>query len=325
MVGVLPCLLATTAMAGHDYIIVWDTQIDDLKEYTYTTIHFFKYGGRLTVGSTGELRFHLTTGSEDWGICLNEGDQIWNYGTIVVSAVDNYTGPSGISVAWDGANEIRNFAGGTFSVTNKDLKTSGRFILNEGTWNNAGIINMTDSAGSHFTNSGVLNNTGTINTSQTWDGYGTINNSGTVNINGGTFTSGVISGGTVNLSAGNATINQIKSNSRYKVTGGQLTTGINQIIADVGTQGQQELNYIQGTGSSSPQQVQTLLSDLFQKYIPGDVRKDLNASFTGGKIILTGANLTTTQRDDLTKAFKETFGIIKTLNNTLTNHLVIFC
>ena len=42
--------------------------------------------------------------------------------------------------------------------------------------------------------------------------------------------------------------------------------------------------------------------------VTGDIRVDLMlASFTGGKVVITGVNLTNTMRDDLTKAFKLTF------------------
>lgn len=46
----------------------------------------------------------------------------------------------------------------------------------------------------------------------------------------------------------------------------------------------------------------------------GKVKEDItdNVTFTGGKVVVTGVNLTTTQRDDLVKAFKETFINLKT-------------
>ncbi|WP_283651698.1 hypothetical protein, partial [Turicimonas muris] len=50
-------------------------------------------------------------------------------------------------------------------------------------------------------------------------------------------------------------------------------------------------------------------NDFFTKYAPGSIAQKLinHASFTGGKVIVTGVNLTQTQAADLTKAFKEQF------------------
>lgn len=64
-------------------------------------------------------------------------------------------------------------------------------------------------------------------------------------------------------------------------------------------------------GHSAPQEVRTQLTELFRKYVPEN-QKILDeianhASFTGGKVIVTNAHLTETQRDDLTKAFKDKF------------------
>ncbi|MFR1025660.1 MAG: hypothetical protein ACLSE8_04190 [Parasutterella sp.] len=46
--------------------------------------------------------------------------------------------------------------------------------------------------------------------------------------------------------------------------------------------------------------------------MPGTVAKSLadHASFTGGKVIVTGVNLTQTQAADLTKAFKDKFFLL---------------
>ena len=65
-------------------------------------------------------------------------------------------------------------------------------------------------------------------------------------------------------------------------------------------------------GHSAPQEVRTQLTELFRKYVPEN-QKVLDeivnhAQFTGGKVIVTNAHLTETQRDDLTKAFKDKFG-----------------
>ncbi len=55
---------------------------------------------------------------------------------------------------------------------------------------------------------------------------------------------------------------------------------------------------------------QAFKDTFFQKYVPGNLTQEIidHASFTGGKVVITGVNLTTTMRDDLTQAFKDTFG-----------------
>ena len=64
-----------------------------------------------------------------------------------------------------------------------------------------------------------------------------------------------------------------------------------------------------GACTKAPQEVKSSLNDFFTKSAPGSIARKLinHASFTGGKVIVTGVNLTQTQADDLTKAFKEQF------------------
>lgn len=59
--------------------------------------------------------------------------------------------------------------------------------------------------------------------------------------------------------------------------------------------------------TSLPEEVRTAATELFLKYIPGDVPSYLaeHTVFTDGKVTITGVELTETQRDDLTRAFKE--------------------
>ena len=62
-----------------------------------------------------------------------------------------------------------------------------------------------------------------------------------------------------------------------------------------------------GLNASLPEKVRPAATELFQKYIPGDVPSYLaeHTVFTGGKVTITGVELTETQRDDLTQASKE--------------------
>ena len=70
----------------------------------------------------------------------------------------------------------------------------------------------------------------------------------------------------------------------------------------------QPLHYV-ALGSDQPQEIKTNLSSFFQNYLPGKVSQYLidHATFYGGKVIVSGVNLTQTQVDDLTKAFNEKF------------------
>lgn len=90
-------------------------------------------------------------------------------------------------------------------------------------------------------------------------------------------------------------------------TAGSVTTSINNVFSNPALVNE-GLNYI-GLNASNTETVKTSLSQFFTRYVPGQVAQALadHATFTGGKVIITGVNLTTTQRDDLTKAFKERF------------------
>ena len=303
--------LATTALAGHDYAILYQGTYSKDYEITYTTIHIADGGGPVKVNNGVTLKINLRPGSAQWGFIFSEGDSIQNHGTVIFDGNATWYGHGGIYMDWgNGNNYIYNYSDGTITIIQNILTTTVQTVTNEGTVNNNGIWNNNVSRGSKTTNNGIFNNTGTINSSQTWAGNGQINNDGgIVNISGGTFTTDTLVGGQVNLSGGNASVNQIHDTTRYNITGGSLTTAFNQIVDNAGTMGQQALNYIRGTSSVDPQTIQTLLSDYFQQYEKGYFRENLAeiVSFKGGKLVINGSDLTITQRDDLTKIFKETF------------------
>ncbi|WP_290432780.1 autotransporter outer membrane beta-barrel domain-containing protein [uncultured Parasutterella sp.] len=84
------------------------------------------------------------------------------------------------------------------------------------------------------------------------------------------------------------------------------------VFDSVGGSGPQELNYV-SLGSTTPQAVRTSLTEFFKKYVVGTLADSLvqHATLSGGKVVIRGVNLTETQRDDLTKAFKEQFGNVE--------------
>ena len=303
------------ALAGHDYAVLYQGTYSKDYEITYTTIHIADGGGPVKVNNGVTLKINLRPGSEQWGFIFSEGDSIQNHGNVIFDGNATWYGHGGIFMDWgNGNNYIYNYSDGTISIIQDILTTTVQTVTNEGTINHNGIWNNTHSRGSKTINSGIFNNTGTINSSKSWTGNGQINNTGgIVNISGGTFSTDTLVGGQVNLTGGNATVNEIDDTTRYTMTGGSLTTAFNQIVASAGSMSQQVLNYITGTTTDVPQSVQTLLSDYFQKYVPGYLRENLSQiiSFQGGKLVVNGSNLTTTQRDDLTKIFKETFAATK--------------
>ena len=169
---------------------------------------------------------------------------------------------------------------GTLTIGNSNLY---------GSLTSTGTLNLTGSVTSrgNLSSSGTLNNQGTWTEANAFNIAGTLNNTGTVNFqNGFSFA----------------------SNGKLNSSGTVKTSNASNIFDSLGSMTSQELKYV-SLGASTPQAVRTSLNNFFRKYLPGTVSQTLaqNASFTGGKIVITGVNLTTTQRDDLVKAFKAQF------------------
>lgn len=169
---------------------------------------------------------------------------------------------------------------GTLTVGNSNLY---------GSLNNTGTLTLTGNVTSrgNLSNSGTLNNQGTWTETNTFNVSGTLNNTGSVNFQNGFG---------------------FASNGKLNSSGTVKTSNASNIFDSLGSMTSQELKYV-SLGASTPQAVRTSLNNFFRKYLPGTVSQTLaqNASFTGGKIVITGVNLTTTQRDDLVKAFKAQF------------------
>lgn len=157
-----------------------------------------------------------------------------------------------------------------------------------GSLNNSGTLTMTGNVTSrgNLSNSGTLNNRGNWTETSRFTIAGNLNNTGSVNFQNG-FQFG---------------------NGRLTSSGTIQTNNALDVFDSLGTTGRQDLNYV-SLNSSVPQEVKTSLTDFFLKYVPGTVAKNLvdHASFTGGKVVITGVNLTQTQADDLVKAFKTKF------------------
>lgn len=185
-----------------------------------------------------------------------------------------------------------------FNQSNGSTNNNGKLTIGNanlfGSLNNTDTLTLTGNVTSrgNLTNSGNLNNRGNWTETNRVTIAGNLNNTGSVNFQNG-FQFG---------------------NGRLTSSGTIQTNNALDIFDSLGTTGQQDLHYV-ALNSTVPQEAKTSLTDFFLKYLPGTVAKSLadHASFTGGKVIVTGVNLTQTQAADLAKAFKEQFGSATTL------------
>ena len=184
-----------------------------------------------------------------------------------------------------GTLTLTNFNQSGGSASNRGNLTIGSANL-YGSLSNTGTLNLTGTVTSrdNLSSSGTLNNRGSWTEANAYTISGNLNNTGSVNFQNG-FT--------------------LASNSRLTSSGTLQTNNAYNIFDSLGTTGQQDLHYV-SLNSTVPQEIKTSLSDFFQKYVAGTVAQDLinHASFSGGKVIITGVNITQTQADDLANAFK---------------------
>ena len=180
-----------------------------------------------------------------------------------------------------------------FNQSNGSVSNSGNLTLGSanlyGTLANTGTLSLTGNVTSrgNLTSTGTLNNRGSWTESSHYAISGSLNNSGAVNFQNGF---------------------EFATNGRLNSSGTLQTNNAANIFDSLGSQGQTALSTV-SLEALLPEETKTALTDLFRHYVPGTVAQSLinHASFTGGKIIVTGVNLTTTQRDDLVQAFKAKF------------------
>ena len=224
-------------------------------------------------------------------------------------------------------NGIVTQTGGNFS---SKLTGSGTYNYNGGSFNASKVsgdivVNIASGLGASTSNfeGGNINNRGTLTVNGGW--YKNLNNYGTANFNGNAtiakttnyetinsygavnFTDKLNTSGTLNTHDG---VWSFGPSGVLAVSGGIVQTNNSFNVFDsLGTTAQQELHYV-GLNSVLPQEVKSSLNDFFTKYAPGSIAQKLinHASFTGGKVVVTGVELTQTQADDLKKAFKDKFG-----------------
>ena len=217
-----------------------------------------------------------------------------------------------------GTNNTSVTVGGNVSTV--ALGSSGLLNTLRGTYNidsvtGAGIINADSGALNIQTLdlSGQLNNKAIMTVANAANvGRGT--NSGTLSMSDLNLTGSFTNTGTANIN-GALTFSQ---NGRYTQTAGTLRTLYDNVFTEIIDQ-PDDLNTV-SINATVPEEIKTTLTEFFTLYVPGQVAENLakNASFTGGKVIVNGDGLTITQRDDLIKAFKQTFDAS---NVALFNHL----
>ncbi|MBS5492041.1 MAG: ESPR domain-containing protein [Sutterella wadsworthensis] len=169
-------------------------------------------------------------------------------------------------------------------------------------------------------NVGTLANTRGQTYTQT---YGTIkvtNNwftDSTINLSGGVIDEQFLGqahnlgmGNHYNVSGGTLKVGDLRGDSTIVLSDkGTIETKIDSVFENIdGIANPNGLNTI-GLTASVPEEVRNTITEIFKKYVSGDVIQNVldRVTLQGGKILISGVNLTTTQRDDLTKAFKERF------------------
>ena len=272
-----------------------------------------------SIKNTGRIFSNTTVSIQGNGSIQNSGT--WLNENIVNHNSGSVTG-SGV-VQTQGTYNLN---GGTFQ--NK-LTGDGTFNYNGGDFNASQVSgNVTVNIASGLNAStgnfagGKINNRGTLAVDGGW--FNSLSNWGTANFSGDASFKNTVNYGNLN-SWGTVTFNDNLRNSgnfnshsgRWQfvngglvsMTSGTITTANHQNIFDsLGSSTQQALSYV-SLNSSLPQEVKVSLNDFFLNYVPGTVAQSLidHATFSGGKVIVTGVNLTTTQRDDLLQAFKAKF------------------
>ena len=220
--------------------------------------------------------FHtLNWNGEGQDKVIGTGDISKNFGVKNVENVGSITVNSGATFAILGDNASTRLAGNEFIADHGTLIFGANGLASGGTATNVSIVN--NGTLKVFAGEFSINN---LNLD------GLVNNSGTLRLN--------------DFNMGN--------NGRL-VSSGTLQADRSKLfsIEDSHIDG---LNVVD-LGRPQPQEVRQQLTEFFRKYVPEN-QKVLDeianhASFTGGKVIVTNAHLTETQRDDLIKAFKEQF------------------
>ncbi|WP_217984079.1 hypothetical protein, partial [Turicimonas muris] len=204
---------------------------------------------------------------------------------------------------------------GTLNKSNDSLTNAGtleitQFNQSGGSASNTGNLSLgnADLYGS-LTSSGTLNFTGNVISRGNLSSAGTLNNRGSwTETNAFTIAGNLNNTGAINFQNGFT----FASNGKLNSSGTIQTNNASNVFDSLGSQGQTALTTV-SINAQFPEETKTALTDLFRHYVPGSVAQNLivHAKFTGGKVIVTGVNLTQTQAADLMEAFKSKFVVFE--------------
>ena len=200
---------------------------------------------------------------------------------------------------------------GTLNKSNGTLSNASTLVITNFNQSNGSSSNSGNLTIGNANLGGSLTNTGTLSLTGTVTSRGNLTSSGTLN-NRGNWTEAAhyaISGNLTNTGSVNFQNGfEFAANGRLNSSGTLQTNNAANVFDSLGSQGQTALSTV-SLQAVLPEETKTALTDLFRHYVPGSVAQSLidHATFTGGKVIVTGVNLTTTQRDDLVQAFKAKF------------------
>ena len=275
-------------------------------------------GGSFNQNSTNNIYIHN-------GVALNSGSLITQQPIIIGQRTGNFSIGNSLVLAGGSLNQtsLLTQKGGQVSVT-KGSYVFGTINKENGSLSNAAtlsIANFNQSNGSSSNSGnltisnvnlyGTLANTGTLSLTGNVTTRGNLTSTGTLNNRGNwTETAHYAISGSLNNTGSVSFQNgfEFASNGRLNSFGTLQTNNAANIFDSLGHQGQTALSTV-NLQAALPEEVKTSLTDLFRHYVPGTVAQSLieHATFTGGRVIVTGVNLTTTQRDDLVQAFKAKF------------------
>ncbi|WP_346745072.1 ESPR-type extended signal peptide-containing protein [uncultured Turicimonas sp.] len=204
---------------------------------------------------------------------------------------------------------------GTLNKSNGSLTNAGTLAITQfnqsgGSASNTGNLSLgnADLYGS-LTSSGTLNFTGNVISRGNLSSAGTLNNRGSwTETNAFTIAGNLNNTGAINFQNGFT----FASNGKLNSSGTIQTNNASNVFDSLGSQGQTALTTV-SINAQFPEETKTALTDLFRHYVPGSVAQNLivHAKFTGGKVIVTGVNLTQTQAADLMEAFKSKFVVFE--------------
>lgn len=264
----------------------------------------FHINGTLTVsGGTVGNNDAIVVGADQGKFSVGQGLNLAGGAVGNLSVLTHVGGSVMVSAGSYGIGTL-NKSNGT--LTNKSTLTVSNFNQSNGTTTNSGNLTIGNAnLGGTLNSTGTLNLTGNVVTRGNLTSTGNLNNRGNwTETNRYTIAANLNNSGSVNFQNGFEF-----SDGRLTSSGTVQTNNVFDVFDSIGETGQQDLNYV-GLGSSVPQEVKTSLTDFFLKYLPGKLAQNLisHASFTDGKVVVTGVELTQTQADDLKKAFKDKFG-----------------